>query len=210
MYIPAHFEVTQADKLASVISRNSFALLVTQHEGAPFATHLPLLFTPDEKGGGTLAGHVARANPQWHDLARGEEALAVFTGPHAYISPSWYSQHPSVPTWNYVAVHAYGVPTLHEDTAWLGTLVRRLVAVYEAGQASPWQPELPPDYEQNMLRAIVGFELAITRLEGKFKLSQNRTEADRQGVHFALTSSAREEDQRLAASMAEEKLVTAD
>jgi transcriptional regulator len=209
MYIPAHFAVTEAEKLASVIQRNSFALLVTQHEGAPFATHLPLLFSPDGKGGGTLEGHVARANPQWQDLARGEEALAVFTGPHAYVSPSWYSQHPSVPTWNYVAVHAYGVATLHEDAAWLGKLVRRLVAVYEAGQTSPWQPELPPDYERNMLRGIVGFELAITRLEGKFKLSQNRTEADRQGVHFALSSSQRDEDQRLAQSMAEEKLVTA-
>jgi transcriptional regulator len=207
MYIPAHFAVTDSGKLAATMSRNSFAMLITQHEGAPFATHLPLLFTPDDKGRGTLSGHMARANPQWQDLARGDEALAVFTGPHGYISPSWYSQHPSVPTWNYVAVHAYGRARLYEDPQWLGALVRRLTAVYESGQPSPWQPDLPPDYERHMVAAIVGFEIAVTRLEGKYKLSQNRSSEDRQGVHFALTSSDSPDDQRLADCMAEEKLV---
>jgi transcriptional regulator len=210
MYIPAHFAVTDAQKLASMMRENSFAMLITQHDGAPFATHLPLLFTPDDKGGGTLAGHMARANPQWQDLARGDEALAVFTGPHGYISPSWYSQHPSVPTWNYVAVHAYGVATLHEDPQWLGGLVRRLTRVYESGQPSPWQPDLPADYERHMVAAIVGFEIAVTRLEGKYKLSQNRSGEDRQGVHFALSSSDSADDQRLAKCMLDEKLVQAE
>ena len=210
VYIPRHFAVTDVAKLASVMRENSFATLVTCADGAPFASHLPLLFTADGENGAVLEGHMARANPQWQQLAAGGEALAIFAGPHGYISPGWYSQHPSVPTWNYVAVHVYGVATVHEDAAWLASLVRRLTAVYEAGQISPWSPELPPDYERNMLGAIVGFSLAVTRIEGKFKLSQNRSDADRAGVNLALSSSPHADDRKLAQFMAAQGLVPSD
>lgn len=182
MYIPKDFAEPDPGRLAALMREASFALLVTADgEGRPFASHLPLLYEPDEGANGTIYGHMARANPQWRHFEGGHEALAVFWGPHAYVSPSWYATHPSVPTWNYVTVHAYGRPEI-VDAAATRALLERLVAIYEGGFDNPWRLELPENYEAMMLRGIVGFRIPLARLEGKFKLSQNRDAADRANV----------------------------
>jgi transcriptional regulator len=184
MYVPKHFDAPDAAWCHALIARESFALLVsTGADGAPFATHLPLLLDAERGPHGTLVGHVARANPHARLLGDGAPTLAVFQGPHAYVSPGWYAVHPSVPTWNYVAVHASGRPALIEEPARVKTLLDRLVITYETGSAAPWRfDSLTPDYVDGMLRGIVAFELPIERLEGKAKLSQNRGAEDRAGA----------------------------
>ena len=186
MYNPKHFQTEDIARMHDLMRRNSFAALVTQHDGAPFATHLPFLL--DERRGpyGTLLAHVARGNPQWHDLAAGQPALAIFQGPHAYISPSWYGVAPSVPTWNYAVVHAYGTARLVDDRAELHAMLRALVDQHEAAFERPWQMDLPEDYMDRMMRGVVGFAIEIARLEGKLKLSQNRGADDRRRVVEAL------------------------
>jgi len=181
MYLPPAFREEDLGRLHGLMREHSFAILVTQDGEAPFATHLPLLL--DEARGplGALRGHVARANPQWRCFSD-QEALAIFSGPHAYVSPAWYETELSVPTWNYVAVHAYGRVRLLEGEGELDGLLRDLVAEYEAGRPEPWADALPAEYRQGLMQGIVGFELEITRLEGKRKLSQNRSAADRAGV----------------------------
>ena len=190
MYNPRHFQVSEIAPMHALIRAHNFGILVTQHDGAPFATHLPFMLDAGRGPRGTLVAHLARPNPQWHDLAAGQEALAIFQGPHAYISPAWYATAPSVPTWNYAIVHAYGTPRIVSDPAELHAMLARLVDTHEAGFAQPWRMDLPADYMERMLRGIVGFELEITRLEGKAKLSQNRSAADRAGVVAALSPSA--------------------
>ena len=141
MYVPKHFDPADAAWCHALMARESFALLVsTGAEGLPFATHLPLLLDADRGPHGTIVGHLARANPHARLLAEGRPTLAVFQGPHAYVSPGWYATHPSVPTWNYVAVHAMGRPVLIEDPARVRALLARMVATYEAGRAEPWRP----------------------------------------------------------------------
>jgi transcriptional regulator len=132
---------------------------------------------------------MARANPQWHDFADGREALVIFQAAHAYVSPAWYEVTPSVPTWNYAVIHAYGVPQVIEDRDRLAMVLESLVDTHEAGRTPPWRMDLPDDYLDRMMRAIVGFEIAITRLEGKLKLSQNRPEGDRRRVAAELAES---------------------
>jgi len=132
---------------------------------------------------------VTRANPQWHDFDKAQEVLVVFQGPHAYISPSWYEIELSVPTWNYAVVHAYGLPRLIEDEKDLYNLLKTLVQTHEASFEKPWTFQLADDYVQKMMHGIVGFEIQITRLEGKFKLSQNRTATERENVIAALQES---------------------
>jgi transcriptional regulator len=185
VYIPAHFLEDDTSLLQGVIREYSFATLVTCQGPHPFASHLPFLLDADRGDYGTLRAHMARANPQWQDFENEQEALAMFQGPHAYISPSWYEAALSVPTWNYVAVHAYGVPRLVDETC-LHTMLQDMVATYEAGFATPWKFDLPDDYVDKMLKAVVGFEIEITRLEGKFKLSQNRPESDCDNVREKL------------------------
>ena len=200
MYLPSHFRVDDFDRLAAFIEEHSFATLISHDGTAPFATHLPLLFDRARGQLGTLAGHVARGNQQWKHFQNGGEALAIFHGPHAYVSPSWYETELAVPTWNYVAVHAYGTPRLLDDAA-LDAELRAMIVKYESGFAAPWPGDLPDDYRAKMRAGIVGFEIEITRLEGKFKLSQNRSEADQQSVIAALENSPRESDQRVAEMM---------
>jgi transcriptional regulator len=179
VYLPPHFTETRPDVLIGHIERHDFGLLVTHGADGIESSQIPFLV---ERRGEQirLQGHLARPNPQVADLAAAAEALAVFTGPHAYISPSWYLAAPAVPTWNYATVHAYGAPRLIDDPEWLRSLLLRLSARHEAREAAPWRMEdLPEPYVQSMLKGIVGVELAVTRLEGKFKLSQNRPAADR-------------------------------
>ena len=189
MYIPNAFREDDLNTLHKFMREYSFATLITQHEGVPFATHLPFILDAQRGPSGTLLAHMARANPQWHDFNSEQEVLVIFQGPHAYISPSWYEVELSVPTWNYATVHAYGIPRLIEDGEELYKLLKILIKTHESQFKNPWPFQLPDDYLQKMMRGIVGFEIEITRLEGKFKLSQNRTEAERENVITALQES---------------------
>jgi len=190
------------------MAQNSFATLITQDEnGSPFASHLPILHEPDPKPAGLLLGHVARANPQWRHFENQQQVLAIFHGPHAYVSPRWYSTSPAVPTWNYAVVHAYGIPKVFSDEEHLEAVVRRLVRFYEGDSENAWKGDLPGDFMRKQMKAIVGFEIQLTRLEGKFKLGQNRPKADVQGAYAALNQSPRAEDQALARFMKDERLL---
>ena len=174
MYIPPHFRVDDPDTLTAFLIANSFASLVTIANGEPFSTHLPLLYQPETN---TLIGHLAKANPQCEHLASAESVLAIFTGPHGYISPLWYTHAPAVPTWNYTAVHVYGKPKLITEAEALAKILLTLEAHYE--------PE-PIPYDDTFfapkLKGIVGVEIEISRLEGKFKLSQNIPNESRASV----------------------------
>lgn len=190
MYIPKAFGVSDRSVLDEFITSNSFATLISTVDGTLFATHLPLILDRTASPQGVLLGHVAHANPHWQAFDGQREALAIFHGPHAYISPSCYATSPAVPTWNYAAVHVYGAPHVVDDPAWLSTLVDRLIAIYEAGMPQPWPGVLPVDFKASLLKAIVGFIMEIDRIEGKFKLSQNRPLDDQLGVVRHLEASA--------------------
>ncbi len=207
MYVPDPFALHDQDAIADLLRRHSFALLVTAADGAPQASHLPFLYDPGRGPKGTLIAHLARANPQAAELERlaaeGGAALVVFRGPHAYISPRWYGAAPAVPTWNYLAVHAYGTPEIVAEPARVRAIIERLVEVHESGLAEPWSLDgLTDSYVSAMLRGIVAFEIPIARLEGKAKLSQNKTAADRAAVIAALAATGRADDEALAAMMA--------
>lgn len=185
MYVPPHFAVTELPVLHDFIERHSFGLLVSQVNGEPFASHLPFLLDRTAGPHGTLIGHAARANPQWRDLA-GQTALAIFSGPHAYISPTWYEAENVVPTWNYTAVHAYGRAELVEEHDALFEIVRRMVEVYEAGMPRPWVLEDTSTFVDRLLLQIVGFRIPLDRIEGKWKLNQNHSAERRERVARAL------------------------
>jgi transcriptional regulator len=181
MYTPKAFEVTDGPLLDEFIALNSFATLVSNLDGKPFATHLPLVLDRSLSAKGSLLGHVAIANPHWHAFETPQDTLAIFQGPHAYISPNWYKTAQAVPTWNYAVVHVYGVGRLMDEQE-LSGLVDRLTEVYEA-EASPNEPyRVDVQLKSQLLKSIVGFVLDINRIEGKFKLSQNRSLADQLGV----------------------------
>ena len=188
VYLPPAFTEARPEILVEHIERYDFALLVTHGAEGLVASHIPFLIERDGERL-HLHGHLARPNPQVSDLARGGEVLAIFHGPHAYISPNWYATGPSVPTWNYVDVHAYGTVQLVEDDKWLRRFLVRLSERHEACNPVAWRmQDLPEAYVGTMLKGIIGFEIAVTRLEGKYKLSQNRPAADRPGVIAALES----------------------
>ena len=200
MYIPKHFDASDVAWCHAHIRREPFAILVgVDDAGAPFATHLPVLLDEEPAPLGTLFAHVARQNPQWQLFAANRPVLVVFWGPHGYVSPSWYAQHPSVPTWNYVAVHAYGVPRIVEEPVRVRALLDRLVHAFEDGRPNPWRMDgLTDKYLDGMMRGIVAFEIPIDRLEGKAKLSQNRPPGDQASVRAALAA----EDDPLARAAA--------
>lgn len=201
MYIPSPFRVEDAAKLAAFMQCHSFATLITHDGTAPFASHLPMLLRPGTGTHGMLASHMARANPQWRHFAAGGEVLVVFQGPHGYISPSWYQTEPAVPTWNYASVHAYGIPAVFTDHERVVSLLREMVSAYEGAFERPWPGDIPDDYRDKMIQGIVAFEIPIRRIEGKFKLGQNRPTADVQGVFDALSRSADAEGRAVAEMM---------
>jgi transcriptional regulator len=191
MYLPAHFTEDRTDVLHDMIRQAGLATLVSLTPDGLIASHVPLLLEPDPAPYGTLIGHLARPNPQ----ARGPigEALAIFHGPDGYITPSYYATKREtgkvVPTWNYVAIHAYGTLSFIDDAAELLALVTKLTDRHETPRAQPWAvSDAPADFVRGMLKGIVGFRLPITRLEGKVKMGQNRPEADRAGVVAGLTA----------------------
>jgi len=193
MYLPAHFREERIEALHGFIRRHGFATLVTLRADGLAADHLPLLLDPAAGPWGTLRGHVARANPLWQAHRPDAEVLAIFHGPHAYVTPSWYATKAEsgkvVPTWNYAAVHARGSLRTIDDADWLRRLVTELTEVHEAAFERPWHvSDAPAEFIDSMLKAIVGIEIPISRLEGKWKVSQNRPAADRSGVQAGLRS----------------------
>jgi len=204
MYLPKHFEETDLTVLHELIRAHPLGTWVTQDaDGALVANHLPFLVEPTRGDHGTLVAHVARANPVWQSFSRTAGSIVVFQGAQGYISPSWYAakgEHGKVvPTWNYAVVHVHGRPRAIEDRDWLLQLVTRLTQTHEAASAAPWQvSDAPADYIDQMLQAIVGIEIPITRIEGKWKVSQNRSQADRRGVIAGLEA----HDDEASATMA--------
>jgi transcriptional regulator len=203
VYVPRHFAEERTQVLHAAIQRAEFGTLVTLGEEGLIATHLPLLLEPGEGPLGTLYGHVARANSQWRDLVSEVEALAIFVGPHAYVSPAWYASRTNVvPTWNYLAVHAYGPLRTYDDPERLRRHVERLTRRQESARDEPWQLAGQPEtYVASMLKAIVGVEIPIQRLQGKWKMSQNRREEDRLGAIDGLSATGGPAEQAVAAIM---------
>jgi transcriptional regulator len=207
VYQPAHrrFDVDDPSTLLAELAAHVPATLVTLGSDGLRASILPMLFYPDEGANGTLRGHLAQPNPQWRDISAGVDALAMFDGPDAYVSPAWYEEKRRtgkvVPTWNYTTVLAHGPLIVHDDPEWLLAHVRRLVERHEGARAEPWSIEdAPRDYIESQVRAIVGLELRISRLEAKRKLSQNRSAEDVEGVIEALRVGSPRE-QAVAADM---------
>lgn len=192
MYIPKLNEEHRLPVIHALIAAHPLATLVTLGASGLIATHLPMFLHNDGSEFGVLQGHIARANSQWRDLNSSVDALAIFAGHQHYISPNWYpgkKEHgKEVPTWNYAVVHAYGPLRVIEDESWLLPFLHRLTDTHEAASPVPWKvSDAPQDYIHAMMKAIVGVELPIRRLEGKWKISQNRTEQDRQGVAQGLS-----------------------
>jgi transcriptional regulator len=191
MYVPEHFVIAKPNVCHRTIIEHSFGELVTvDPAGLPFATHLPFLIDPARGPNGTLIAHMAHANPQWRHFTEGKPALTIFHGPHAYVSPAWYGIHPAVPTWNYIAVHAYGSPKIIKEPDAVKEILCRLVDANESANGTTWRMDtLTDQYLACMMRAIVAFEIPIDHLEGKAKLSQNRDAADHGHVAAALARS---------------------
>lgn len=184
MYIPKYFAETDPEKLVDFIQANSFGILFSQRNGQAFATHVPFLVQQEAGSNGWLRGHMAKANPHWRELEG--EVLVVFPGPHVYISPAWYEEEKVVPTWNYLAVHVYGQISVIHDEECLLQIVRDTVSFYEADRPAPWRLDTSSEYVHKMLKGIVGFKIEITRLEGKWKLSQNHPVTRQEKVVKAL------------------------
>ena len=200
MYNPNHFKETGQTRLHDFIQQNSFGLLVSQVDGKPFASHLPLLLDRQSGPQGCVIGHMARANPQWQQ-AEGQEVLVVFSGPHAYISPAWYEAEQVVPTWNYVAVHVYGRLKIIQEQNALVRIVQDSVAFYDQS----WSLDGPKDFMERMVRMIVGFRIQIERMEGKWKLNQNHPRERREKVIQALRGRT-DENSKLIAELMDETL----
>ena len=190
MYPPSHFTESRPEILLPVMRENSFATVVTATGGVPFVSHVPVLIDAGGDAGGIkIRGHVSRANPHGQQLEGSEQVLAIFHGPHGYVSPAWYEGPRNVPTWNYVTVHAYGRARLL-DPSELDAQLSDLVELHERTAATPWRVEsLPEGYAEKLMRAIVGFEIAVERLEGTLKLSQNRSSEDQRRVRDQMSSS---------------------
>ena len=197
MYVPKHFEESDVTVLHTLIESHRLGAWVTLGDGELIVNHIPFFVDPLGGEYGTLIGHVARANPVWQSFSKNVNSVVIFQGPQAYITPSWYpSKHAhgkAVPTWNYAVVHAHGLPRAIEDLDWLLQHVTQLTGVQESEQALPWKvSDAPSDFVEKMLNSIVGIEMPITKLVGKWKVSQNRPNPDKLGTVAGLL--AREDD----------------
>ena len=187
MYIPPHFAITDPQVLHRIMREHPLGVLVTSAAGGLDANHIPFEFDPSAGKLGVLTGHLARANPVWHQCLQGADVMVIFRGDESYISPNWYPSkhetHRQVPTWNYEVVHVYGRLTVRDDEKFMRGVVARLTRTHEAQEPKPWKMgDSAPDYIDGMLKAIVGIEITIERFEGKSKLSQNRESRDLQGA----------------------------
>jgi len=201
VYVPSHFAARDRASFAHIAHEHPFVTLLTPAAPEPLVTHLPLIHVADREPHGTLFGHFARANPH-AAAAAGAESVAIFHGPHAYVSPSWYADAPgSVPTWNYVVAHAHGVIELATDAKETRAVLDLLIRRFEASRAAPWQLGLGPRQLEAMVGAIVGFRIKIRRVETKLKLSQNRSRDDRERVAAKLAEEGYAEAEATAAWM---------
>ena len=202
MYIPEHFRLTEPTSIQEVMRNHNFATLISGTASNLIASHLPLLWSSDGSGYGHLRGHMARDNPQWEDFDVDTEVLVIFNGYHAYISPIWYNLQPAVPTWNYVAVHAYGAPQIIEPPTSVEALLKQMVTTFDSNPEQAWSNNKNQDeMVQEMIPNIVAFDIPISRLEAKAKLSQNRPPDDRTNVIAALQESNDSNTRNLAAYM---------
>ena len=204
MYVPKHFEESRVDVLHDLIIAHPFSTLVTMSSIDINANHIPLHLIQEAGQYGTLQGHVARANPVWSDLVNDVEALVIFQGPNSYITPSWYptkQEHGKVvPTWNYVTVHAYGTLRVMDDPTWVKNQLESLTTQQEASFDKPWAiSDAPVEFTDKMISAVVGIEILITKLTGKWKVSQNQPALNQAGVVQGLVSLGRSEATELAA-----------
>jgi transcriptional regulator len=188
LYIPEHFRVREQETTIVFMQANPFAILISQTAEGPFATHLPLVIRQNDEQV-ILRGHVAKANPHWRYLKSQPQALVIFHGPHAYVSTTNYLAHENVPTWNYGAVHAYGETRVFAEPEQLLLVLHDLIGTFEARYSEQWA-ELSQAYRERMLSHIVGFEIAVTKIEAKFKLSQNRSKQEQENVIASLSQSA--------------------
>jgi transcriptional regulator len=200
MYCPEHFKETNPERISALIKGNPLGMLITAPDGEPFVSHLPFILESSAGSQGKLLGHMARANPQWQHFVEGSKVLVVFQGPHAYVSPSWYSS-PGVPTWNYAVVHLRGIPRLLEGESELEALVEQITHVHESNLPNPWKPNLTGERRSKLLNMIVGFEIEITHIQGKFKLSQNRPPEDQRSVVDKLSQSNNQTEAAVAKLM---------
>lgn len=202
MYIPPAFEETDRNKLFNFIESHSFGLLISAAHDSLCATHLPLLVDRNAGPQGRLVGHVARANPHWRHLA-GQQVLVIFSGAHAYVSPTWYQTENVVPTWNYVAVHAYGNCTLVEDEQGIAQIIQDTVETYERSLPRPWTIDSGTPFFERLAKMVVGIRIELDRLEGKWKLGQNHPTPMRQNVAEILASQASDDSREIARLMAD-------
>jgi transcriptional regulator len=207
LYLPAHFNETRTDVLHALMRANPLTTLVTLSDSGLLANHIPVQTLDEPAPLGTIRGHIARANPLWHEYRSGSQALAIFQGPQVYISPSFYPSKAKsgevVPTWDYAVVHASGTLRFIEDVEWLRSFVSGLTQTHESRRPLPWKiDDAPPAYIDKMLKLIVGFEFSIASLAGKWKVSQNRPEADRQGVIDKLQAADDADSHEIAAMLA--------
>ena len=197
MYVPKNFQKTDKDSILEFIRQNSFGILVTNTSGKMLATHIPLELSED---GQKLHGHISRANPQGKDFTHGEEVMAIFNGPHAYISSSWYN-HENVPTWNYMAAHVYGTIAIIEAEKLLASL-SQLVDKYESASEKPVSVEkMSREYLERQVRGIIGFEIHISRMEAAYKLSQNRDKVNHEAIIHQLEKRNQDHDLKIADAM---------
>jgi transcriptional regulator len=203
MYLPPSFEESRPEVLHELMTRHPLATVVTLGADGLDANHLPLLYQAAPEPHGTLVGHVSRANRVWRDARLDVDALAIFHGTQGYITPAWYPSKAEtgkvVPTWNYIVVHAYGRLRFQDDPVWLRRHVEALTATHEAARAEPWSvADAPSDYIDGLIKGIVGFEITITRLLGKWKLNQNKTDAERDGLVRAMRERGDDDAQAMA------------
>ncbi|UHA58629.1 FMN-binding negative transcriptional regulator [Metabacillus litoralis] len=197
MYIPKYFKITDEKMAHDVIKEHSFATLFSQHNGMPFATHLPLILNKENS---YLYGHFARPNPQWQDI-KNQTVLAIFHGPHCYISPSWYETNKAVPTWNYVTVHVYGeVELLEDDNELIGSL-HDMVLKYETPESTYRLEDVDAEFLAGMNKGVQGFKIKINRIEGKVKLSQNHSLQRQELVINQLEQKSNTDEQQIAKLM---------
>ena len=203
MYVPASFTVSDEKTLESFIDRYDFATLTSSSSAGLMASHIPIMFRRSA-GKAVLIGHLARANDQWRQFDGHTETLAIFHGPHAYVSPTWYATSRAVPTWNYAAVHVYGKPRARQEADFTVAALRDLVARHEGSRAKPWRTEdLASEVFEKLAKAIVAFEMPIDRIEGQFKLGQNRSQDDRAGMLEGLDAEKSSDAEALAAFIRE-------
>ncbi|WLR42276.1 FMN-binding negative transcriptional regulator [Bacillus carboniphilus] len=197
MYIPKHFQLNDQELIDDMIKEYSFATLISQHDGAPFATHLPLLFNKDDQ---CLYGHFARANKQWQDITN-QQVLVIFQGPHSYISPSWQSETNDVPTWNYISIHIYGTVDLIKDEETVKDILTSSVTKYENPNSGYHLRNLDPNYLRGMQKGIVTIKINITKMEAKAKLGQNDTIEQQKQIINGLENTLEENNQKVAELM---------